>query len=78
MHHSSRWATVCASIHNRMPVILERGNYAAWLGELRAECDALLAMLKPYSAEAMQAYPASSAVGHVKNNEPPVVEPLAV
>ena len=69
---------VCAPIHNRMPVILDRADYAKWLGEVDADRDALLAILRPYPAGAMNAYPVSPAVGNVKNNEATLVEPLAV
>jgi putative SOS response-associated peptidase YedK len=34
-------------------------------------------MLKPYPAEAMEAYPVSTRVGNVKNTEAELFEPLA-
>jgi putative SOS response-associated peptidase YedK len=69
--------TVCAPIHNRMPVILERRDYAAWLGETETDRDALLAMLKPYPADQMEAYACNPAVGSVKNNDRSLVESLS-
>jgi putative SOS response-associated peptidase YedK len=68
---------VCAPIHDRMPVILPRENYARWLGEETTEPPHLMAMLKPYSAEVMEAYPVSTLVGNVKNTEAALFEPLA-
>jgi putative SOS response-associated peptidase YedK len=67
---------VCAPIHNRMPVILDQTAYARWLGEETVERDALLGMLKPYSAERMTAYKIGAAVGNVKNIDPSIAEPL--
>jgi len=38
---------VCAPIHDRMPAILAREDYAKWLGEAEAAPEELLALLKP-------------------------------
>jgi putative SOS response-associated peptidase YedK len=66
---------VCAPIHDRMPVILDPKDYGRWLGEESAEPVHLLAMLKPYPAEAMTAYPVSPRVGNVKNDDATLIEP---
>jgi putative SOS response-associated peptidase YedK len=50
-----------AAIHNRMPVILPPQAWPIWLGEERTEADALQALLRPYPAEAMRAYPSRRA-----------------
>lgn len=67
---------VCAPIHDRMPAILDPKNYDRWLGEKPAEPCQLMAMLKPYPAEAMEAYPVSTRVGNVKNTDPALFERL--
>jgi putative SOS response-associated peptidase YedK len=67
---------VCAPIHDRMPVILLRENYARWLGEEVTEPPHLMAMLKPYPADAMEAYPVTTRVGSVKNTDAALFEPL--
>ena len=67
---------VCAPIHDRMPAILEPKDYARWLGEEPAEVPHLMAMLKPYPAEAMAAYPVRTRVGNVKNTDAALFEPL--
>ncbi|HKF72523.1 MAG TPA: SOS response-associated peptidase [Stellaceae bacterium] len=67
---------VSAPIHDRMPAILAPENYARWLGEEPTEPCQLFAMLKPYPAEAMEAYPVSTRVGNVKNTEAALFEPL--
>lgn len=48
---------VMANIHDRMPVILEEDQFPAWLGEEEAVTDDLLAMMKAYPAERMEALP---------------------
>ena len=58
-----------APIHNRMPVILPREAWPKWLGEQSAHWDELLALLKPYPAERMRAYPISTRVNSVKNDD---------
>ena len=51
-------------------------DHARWLGEEPAEAPHLMAMLKAYSAEAMETYPVSPRVGNVKNTEAELFEPL--
>jgi len=69
---------LCAPIHNRMPAILRRDDYAAWLGEKPAEPAELLAMLKPYPAAEMEAIPIGRRIGNVKFDDPSLIEPVAV
>ena len=67
---------LCAPIHDRMPAILEPKDYGHWLGEKPAEPCQLMAMLKPYPAQAMEAYPVTSRVGNVRNTDAALFEPL--
>lgn len=60
---------LCAPIHNRMPAILEPADYTRWLGEQPASNDALRAMLKPYSAEQMEAFKIGPRIGNVRNDD---------
>ena len=46
---------VSSPIHDRMPAILDPADYGGWLGEGPTEPVRLLAMLKPFPAEAMEA-----------------------
>jgi putative SOS response-associated peptidase YedK len=64
-------------IHHRMPVILHPENYEAWLDPGFDEKEALTSLLKPYPADAMEAYPVSRRVNKPSNNEPSVLEPAA-
>jgi putative SOS response-associated peptidase YedK len=64
-----------ASIHDRMPVILEQGDEAAWLdvGGVRGE-DAL-DLLRPYPEEELEAFPVSPRVNSPANDGPACIEP---
>jgi hypothetical protein len=66
-----------ALIHNRMPVMLPREAWSAWLGEEPADKDALLSLLKPCPAERMRAYAVSARVNSVKNDEPALLDDVA-
>ncbi len=61
-------------LHNRMPVILPSDDYAEWLGEDSASPPELLALLKPYPADVMFAYPVSTTVNSPKNDGPRCIE----
>lgn len=58
-----------ASIHTRMPVILEPREYERWLAPgdpARLPVD----LLRPRPAEEMTAWKVGAAVGNVRNNDP--------
>ena len=59
---------LCAELHDRMPVILGREVWPAWLGETPSDAMELKAMLAPYPAKGMVCWPVSPRVGNVKNN----------
>lgn len=60
-------------IHDRMPVIVERGDYEQWLDPEQGK-EALLSLLKPYPEKEMEAYPVGLAVNKLGNNGPELVE----
>jgi putative SOS response-associated peptidase YedK len=60
-----------------MPVVLKPEAWPLWLGEEPADPPQLNALLAPYPAEEMTAWPVSARVGNVKNNDPGLIEPLA-
>jgi putative SOS response-associated peptidase YedK len=68
---------VAASIHNRMPVILHPEDYEMWLDPDFDEREPLTTLLKPFPAEAMEAYPVSRRVNKPSNNDSGVIEPAA-
>jgi putative SOS response-associated peptidase YedK len=84
---SAEWIRTCtiitgepndlvAPIHNRMPVILRREAWPQWLGEQPASTAEMEALLKPFPAERMRAYPISTRVNSVKNDEPSLLDAI--
>lgn len=67
---------VMAPIHDRMPVILERTNEERWLAGGPPTSEELPALLGPYPADAMEAYPVSTRVNSPATDDPSLVEPL--
>jgi putative SOS response-associated peptidase YedK len=65
-----------AAIHNRMPVILPGEAEAAWLDPAETRVAAVLPLLQPYPAEAMEAYPVSTAVNSPRNDGPGLIDPV--
>lgn len=55
-------------IHNRMPAILTPEQEALWLADDLSPKE-LVDMIEPYPSDKMKAYPVSSRVGNVKNND---------
>jgi len=51
-----------ATIHDRMPVILHPNDYTQWLDPAPQPPDSLQPLIKPFSAELMEAYPVSTLV----------------
>ena len=66
-----------APIHDRMPVIVPPRDWPAWLGENPADHSRLQAIMGPYPAEEMTAWPVSARVSSPKNDDPGLLEPLA-
>ena len=70
--------SLCAEVHDRMPVVLPAEAWPVWLGEKTADSERLKGLLTPYPAEGMTMWPVSQRVGNVKNNDPSLVEPIAL
>ncbi len=66
-------ADTLGHLHERMPVILEEADWAAWLGEAPGDPAALL---RPSGAP-LRIWPVSGRVNSVRNNGPELIEPLA-
>lgn len=62
-------------IHNRMPVILPEESYASWLDPGLNNTNYLSGFLKPYSADAMEAFPVSQIVNNPRNDHPECIKP---
>jgi putative SOS response-associated peptidase YedK len=65
------------SIHDRMPVILDPGDYDLWLDPDVQDAKRLEPLLVPYKSEAMTAYPVSTRANSPANNDATRIEPLA-
>ncbi|HEY6578622.1 MAG TPA: SOS response-associated peptidase [Rhizomicrobium sp.] len=67
--------TLCAPIHDRMPVILAREEWPRWLAAPE-DRKALLAR-ESFPAERMECRPVGRAVGNVRNDLPELIERVA-
>jgi putative SOS response-associated peptidase YedK len=65
-----------AGLHDRMPIVLPRAAWDAWLDPSNADSDALRGLLVPIGSEMMAEHPVSTLVNKVANNVPELVEPL--
>jgi putative SOS response-associated peptidase YedK len=65
-------------IHDRMPLLVERDRYQAWLDPAHDDPDELRGLLVPAAPGRLTAFPVSTEVNSVRNNGPQLVEPLAV
>lgn len=63
-------------IHDRMPLMVGPGRWAAWLDPRSSGTDDLLGLLVPAAPGGLEAYPVSARVSDVRNNGPDLVEPL--
>ena len=61
-------------IHDRMPVILPPDAYDRWLDPREMNTGLLTALLQPYPAEQMAAYPVSARVNSPANDDPGLIE----
>ena len=59
-----------------MPVILDPGDWDAWLSETTPVQD-LRSLLRPAPAEPLDAYAVSPAVNNVRNEGPELLAPLS-
>jgi putative SOS response-associated peptidase YedK len=74
---TSRPNRTMAEIHDRMPVVLDYTDWAAWLDPAPAEPGRLLAMLEPRDEPDLVLRAVSRLVNDVRNDGPELVVPLA-
>ena len=60
---------VTSTVHDRMPVILDRESYDLWLDPGMQNVAAISELLKPFDPQLMRCYPVSSRVNHVVNDD---------
>ncbi len=66
-----------APIHDRMPVILDRGDHALWLDSDVTDPERVLHLLRPQPPEAVRVFPVGLLVNNPANDLPACREPLA-
>ncbi len=66
-----------APIHDRMPVIVQPEDYAAWLDPGMTEADSVRALAGPFPSALMEAFRVGRAVGNPRSDGPGLVKPLA-
>ena len=64
-----------APIHDRMPVLLERSAWDAWLDPSNDDVDELSAMLMPAAEGILRSHQVGRAVGNVRNRDASLIEP---
>jgi len=65
-------------VHHRMPLVLPRSAWAAWLDPVRADVAGLLTPPDPAQVAGLELRPIGPAVGNVANDGPALVERVAV
>jgi putative SOS response-associated peptidase YedK len=68
---------VVGSIHDRMPVILDPGDYDLWLDPDVQDAKRLEPLLVPFAGESMTEYPVSTRVNNPSTDDPGRIEPAA-
>ncbi len=66
-----------AALHNRMPVILPREDYEAWLDPTPQTPERLKRLLRPFPAEQMEMYPVSNLVNNPANDRQECLTPVS-
>ena len=61
-------------LHDRMPAILEKADWPAWLGETEGDPRALL---RPAAEDVLRLWPVSRRVNHVANDGADLLRPGA-
>ena len=69
---------VTSAVHDRMPVILDPGNYDVWLDPGMTNVDAACELLQPFDARLMRRYPVSERVNHSANDDAECSTPIEI
>lgn len=63
-------------IHDRMPMLVEKAGYSAWLDPAVSSLDDVRGLLVPAAPGRLTAYPVSKSVNNVANNGAELIAPL--
>ena len=69
---------VTSTVHDRMPVILDRESYDLWLDPGMQNVAVISELLKPYDARLMRTYPVSTRVNNVGNDDEECSRPVVI
>ena len=69
---------ITATVHDRMPVILDRDSYDLWLDPGMQNVAAISELLKPNDAKLMRCYPVSARINHVANDDEECSRPVVL
>ncbi len=69
---------VTSAVHDRMPVILDPESYDLWLDPGMTDVQVISELLTPYDARLMRAYPVSTRINHVANDDVECSQPVEV
>lgn len=69
--------SVASSVHDRMPVIINRDSYDYWLDPGMNNVAAVADLLRPYDARLMRCYPVSSRINSTVNDDEECSRPTA-
>ena len=62
-------------VHDRQPLVLDPGDWTAWLDPGVTDHDTVAALLEPRPPGRFEAYPVRSAVNATRNNGPDLLAP---
>jgi putative SOS response-associated peptidase YedK len=65
-----------STLHNRMPVILDKQNFGDWLNPMPQTSDNLIHLIQSFPADRMAAHPVSTLVNAPGNDRPECVLPV--
>lgn len=65
-----------ADVHNRMPVILNRSEFDAWLDPAQHNPAILSSLLNPAPGGTLLKHPIGTAVNSPRNDGPQLIEPV--
>ena len=69
---------VAATVHDRMPVILDPDSYDVWLDPGIVDAQVVSELLKPCNACVMRSYPVSTRINHVANDDAECSQPAEI
>lgn len=64
-------------LHHRMPAIIDREDEATWLSVDLQDANVVMPLLRPFPVGRIDAFPVSSRVNSVRNDDPSLIEPQA-